>query len=122
MTTLTDAQHTELFDAIGIDHPCEDYAACDIARSRRDGYLLTSAWLLLGATEAPHTDATLRRHSLTVTPFPADLEDWRADVVERHGARCGACNGISYGEGDYDVEVCAHCGADDIELITGEED
>ncbi len=95
--------------AVQRDHPCKDYAACDIATALRAGFTYSAAWLLMGATETPRVDAALAAFpEVKLYPFPPDWEAW----VQHHrtyGIKCEACEGYTYHDGTWTPEQCAQC-------------
>ena len=100
--------------AVNLDHPCEDYAGCDIARARAEGFTWVAAYLLMGATETPHIGALMDCYPVGTFPVgragsdPLGWDDW----VEFHntwGVNCPACNGYTYGDHSWRPDVCSDC-------------
>lgn len=102
--------------AVFADHTCEDYAGCDIARARGEGYTYVAAHLLMGATETPtidtltHTlfpgafDGLLRREG----GWPAGWDEW-TEFHRTYGIECEACGHYMYRGRDWTPEQCSNC-------------
>ena len=108
--------------AVHMDHPCEDYAGCDIGRARAEGYTYVAAHLLMGATETPTINTLmelfpgafeplLRRPAyLVVNPtdagWPAGWPEW-VTFHRTYGHKCPACEGYMYGADSWTPSVCS---------------
>jgi len=101
---------TALATAIETDHPCTD-RGCDIATALRHGFVIASAILLTGATEAPETSAVIARYGLDLgTVHDSGFTRWAA-WHRAHGTACPACDSYAYqwDEDDSSPEVCSNC-------------
>lgn len=104
--------------AIGAEHPCAD-SDCDICRATEDGYPFHAARILNGATETPLLDAVVRLYTSAGMDFGAaadlDCADWlKTETWTKHAFKCGACNGVTFGDESWTPDQCASCGADEI--------
>lgn len=96
--------------AVNKDHPCTDWAGCDIARARAEGFTYVAAWLLIGATECP-TMGTLMElfpGAINLYPEPAGFKEWLA-FHRKYGVKCDECGGYTYGHDTWIPEVCSGC-------------
>lgn len=99
-------------EAVYCDHPCEDFQGCDIAVARDNGYVLTAAYLLSGATEVPALDMVNRALTFNgrvdewSTAAEEEREDWH-EWFDAHATMCEACNSANFdvSEGD----TCSNC-------------
>jgi hypothetical protein len=97
------------------DHPCEDYAGCDIARARAEGYTYAAAHLLMGATETPTIGTLMELFPSAYEPllrrpngWPAGWDEW-VEFHRAYGHMCPACNGCTYGDNTWTPVACWEC-------------
>lgn len=101
--------------AVLIDHPCRDYAGCDVARANAEGYTYAAAHLLMGATETPALslllqvfpgayDSLLRRSD----GWPVGWDEW-VTFHEAYGRPCPECGHVMYGDDETMPTQCGNC-------------
>jgi hypothetical protein len=105
--------------ALAFEHgDCED-AGCDIAVARIEGFPLTAAYLLTGATETPVLDAVQRAYADAgaipeedaLTDFPASERTAWFAWHEANARTCPSCNSVTYALQEVEPEECANCRA-----------
>lgn len=122
--SLTGDWSTDVSEALEEEHgQCED-ASCDIREAMQNGFPLSAAHLLVGATECPVIDAVWRAYDRAnaIPPgegftegFPASEWDaWKAHH-EQWGRKCPACGSYTYARDSWEPEECANCHASLIE-------
>lgn len=95
--------------AVGLEHPCDDTTACDIAVALENGYPLTAGYLLSGATETPLLDAVYQHHD--ANPHDAseiEAPTWSA-YFRAHTRCCESCSGHTFGDDRWRIAQCGHC-------------
>lgn len=100
----------ELALAIETDHPCYDFD-CDIATALREGFVIASAILLIGATETPTVDAVIERYGIDLgSVHDESFQRW-VDWHREYGRLCEACDSFNYVNPDtgFEPSYCGNC-------------
>lgn len=122
--SLTGDWSTDISEALEEEHgDCADNS-CDIREAMQNGFPLSAAHLLVGATEAPVVDAVWRAYHLAgaipegeafIVNFPeSEWDAWKAHH-DSWGRKCHSCGSYTYAGADYEPEVCANCHASLVE-------
>lgn len=105
-----------LADAVAMDHPCDDYD-CDISTALLHGFVLSAAYLLMGATETPSVDAVVSKYSLVI-PGVHSREFGKWVLFHRkYGRKCQSCESYMYAnpETGFEPATCTNCGGSSLE-------
>jgi hypothetical protein len=116
---ITGNFRADIRTALAFEHgDCED-AGCDIAVARIEGFPLTAAYLLTGATETPVLDAVQGAYAAAeaipeedaLTDFPASERTAWFAWHEANARMCPSCSSITYALQEIEPEQCANCRA-----------
>jgi hypothetical protein len=122
--SLTGDWATDISEALEEEHGQCEGASCDIREAMQNGFPLSAAHLLIGATECPVIDAVWRAYDRAdaipegegfTEGFPAsEWDGWKAHH-EQWGRKCQACGSYTFAETNHEPEVCANCHASLVE-------
>lgn len=118
---LTGDWSTDISEALDEDHggcQCEG-GSCDICEAAQNGFPLSAAFLLQGATETPCISAVAHAYDRAGIDPPegeslgqgwpkAEWDDWCAHHDE-WGRKCPACGSYTFADLDWEPERCANC-------------
>ena len=104
---LTGNAHIDVLDATHEEHPCDD-PSCDIGVALDNGYGMSAAYLLIGATETPLLERVLDHYAVDFSEFPDDWDEWVAHH-KKYGRCCPSCNSYTYADDYWEPTECGNC-------------
>lgn len=116
---LTGKFRYDIRAALDIDWPVSEDDHSDVAVAREEGFPLTAAFLLSGATETPalgavqaaYADAEAIPEEDALIDFPASERTAWFAWHDTNARTCPSCNGVTYVRQEVEPEQCASCGA-----------
>ncbi len=98
-------------EAVEKDHPNCDCNHCDIDAALRAGFPLSSAHLLIGATECPALEKFIEENGPIPQGehigWPADFDEW-VEWFKENTIECEACNSFNFTD-EFTPTHCANC-------------